>query len=87
MSYCFMREIICIRHITHDHIVTPDIDLHIPGGTAWYFAWGMHALAASDSEPLSNCSSSKVPPTATFTTVARVITFRGISWRSFSLKT
>ena len=48
-----MREIICIGHITHDHIVTPDIDLHIPGGTAWYFAWGMHALAASDPEPCS----------------------------------
>lgn len=43
-----MREIICIGHITHDHILTPDIDLHIPGGTAWYFAWGMQALAASD---------------------------------------
>ena len=48
-----MREIICIGHITHDHIVTPDIDLHIPGGTAWYFAWGMHALAASDPAPCS----------------------------------
>ena len=48
-----MREIICIGHITHDHIVTPDINLHIPGGTAWYFAWGMHALAASDPEPCS----------------------------------
>ncbi len=48
-----MREIICIGHITHDHIVTPDIDLHIPGGTAWYFAWGMQALADSDPEPCS----------------------------------
>ena len=48
-----MREIICIGHITHDHIVTPDIDLHIPGGTAWYFAWGMQALAASDPNPCS----------------------------------
>ena len=48
-----MREIICIGHITHDHIVTPDIDLHIPGGTAWYFAWGMQALAASDPNPSS----------------------------------
>lgn len=48
-----MREIICIGHITHDHIVTPDIDLHIPGGTAWYFAWGMQALAASDTNESS----------------------------------
>ncbi len=48
-----MREIICIGHITHDHIVTPLIDLHIPGGTAWYFAWGMHALAQSDDAPVS----------------------------------
>ena len=48
-----MREIICIGHITHDHIVTPDIDLHIPGGTAWYFAWGMQSLASSDSNPCS----------------------------------
>ena len=51
--YCFMREIICIGHITHDHIVTPDIDLHIPGGTAWYFAWGMQALADSDTNESS----------------------------------
>ena len=48
-----MREIICIGHITHDHIVTPDIDLHIPGGTAWYFAWGMQALADSDANESS----------------------------------
>jgi sugar/nucleoside kinase (ribokinase family) len=48
-----MREIICIGHITHDHIVTPDIDLHIPGGTAWYFAWGMQALADSDTNESS----------------------------------
>ncbi len=48
-----MREIICIGHITHDHIVTPDIDLHIPGGTAWYFAWGMQALVDSDTNESS----------------------------------
>ena len=48
-----MREIICIGHITHDHIVTSDIDLHIPGGTAWYFAWGMQALADSDTNESS----------------------------------
>ena len=37
----------CIGHITHDHIITPALDLHCPGGTAWYFAWGMHALCSS----------------------------------------
>lgn len=42
-----MSTLICIGHITHDRILTPTLDLHIPGGTAWYFAWGMHALISS----------------------------------------
>lgn len=37
-------KIILIGHITHDHIVTPDIDLHIPGGTAWYAGWALRNL-------------------------------------------
>lgn len=40
-------KIILIGHITHDHIVTPNIDLHIPGGTAWYAGWAMHHLLSS----------------------------------------
>lgn len=39
-----MPNIIVIGHITHDHIITPDINLHIPGGTAWYAAWCLHHL-------------------------------------------
>lgn len=39
--------IILIGHITHDHIITPDLDLHQPGGTAWYAAWALHHLLVS----------------------------------------
>lgn len=39
--------IILLGHITHDHIITPDLDLHQPGGTAWYAAWAMHHLLGS----------------------------------------
>jgi len=39
--------IILIGHITHDHIITPNIDLHIPGGTVWYAGWALHHLMIS----------------------------------------
>lgn len=39
--------LLCIGHITHDRIVTPTLDLHCPGGTSWYFAWGIHSLITS----------------------------------------
>lgn len=37
-------DIICIGHITHDHIVTPESDLHMPGGTSFYFSYGLRHL-------------------------------------------
>lgn len=37
-------NIILIGHITHDHIITPELDLHIPGGTAWYAGWALQHL-------------------------------------------
>ena len=37
-------NIILIGHITHDHIITPELDLHIPGGTAWYAGWALRHL-------------------------------------------
>ncbi|MCC8071756.1 MAG: PfkB family carbohydrate kinase [Bacteroidales bacterium] len=37
-------EICCIGHITLDKIVTPRITKYMPGGTAYYFAHGIHCL-------------------------------------------
>lgn len=37
-------DICCIGHITHDKIVTPKQTVHMPGGTAFYFAHGISAL-------------------------------------------
>lgn len=31
-------EICCIGHITHDKVITPKFEAHMPGGTAYYFA-------------------------------------------------
>ena len=42
-----MTDIICIGHITHDRIVTPDRDVHMPGGTSYYFSYGLRHLMAS----------------------------------------
>lgn len=43
---------ICIGHITHDRIVTPTLDRHCPGGTSWYYGWGMFWLNASAPQPV-----------------------------------
>lgn len=42
-----MTDIICIGHITHDRIVTPERDVHMPGGTAYYFSYGLRHLLGS----------------------------------------
>lgn len=39
-----MHDICCIGHITHDHIITPHSDIHLPGGTSYYFSCGIQAL-------------------------------------------
>lgn len=39
-----MTDICCIGHITHDHIVTPQSDVHMPGGTSYYFTHGIARL-------------------------------------------
>lgn len=39
-----MIDICCIGHITHDRIVTPATDVHIPGGTTYYFTHGISRL-------------------------------------------
>ncbi len=40
-----MPDICCIGHITHDKVITPKFEAHMPGGTAYYFA---KALARFD---------------------------------------
>ena len=39
-----MYDICCIGHLTRDHIVTPDSDIYMPGGTSYYVSLGMVAL-------------------------------------------
>ena len=41
-----MKDILCIGHITHDHIVTPATPdgVDCAGGTAYYVAWAMSRL-------------------------------------------
>ena len=37
-------DIVCIGHITHDRIVTPEREVHMPGGTSFYFSYGINHL-------------------------------------------
>ena len=39
-----MVDIVCIGHITQDHIITPSLDYFAPGGTAYYISVGMNNL-------------------------------------------
>ena len=39
-----MIDICCIGHITHDRIITPGTDVHIPGGASYYFTHGISHL-------------------------------------------
>jgi len=43
------KDILCIGHITHDRIITPDMPngVDCAGGTAYYVAWAMHHLPQS----------------------------------------
>lgn len=38
------KDIICIGHITKDRIVTPEMDIYMPGGTTFYFTNGIRHL-------------------------------------------
>lgn len=40
-----MKQICCIGHITLDRVITPEADVFMPGGTAWYFSKAIHQLA------------------------------------------
>lgn len=39
-----MIDICCIGHITHDRIITPTSDIHMPGGASFYFTHGISHL-------------------------------------------
>lgn len=39
-----MKDICCIGHITLDRVITPQKTVHMPGGTSYYFAEGIHRL-------------------------------------------
>lgn len=38
------KDIICIGHITKDKIVTPRTEVYMPGGTSFYFSYGINNL-------------------------------------------
>lgn len=38
------NKLCCIGHITHDQIITPEAETHLPGGTAYYFAHAIYHL-------------------------------------------
>lgn len=40
-----MYNICCIGHITLDRVITPEADVFMPGGTAWYFSKAIQHLA------------------------------------------
>ncbi|MBD5204131.1 MAG: ribokinase [Bacteroidales bacterium] len=40
--------ICCIGHITLDRVITPEFDLYMPGGTAYYFAKALESLDHRD---------------------------------------
>lgn len=45
-----MIDICCIGHITHDHIITPNENVHQPGGATYYFS---HAINNMEKSTLS----------------------------------
>ncbi len=44
-----MLDICCIGHITLDKIVTPTQEVFMPGGTSFYFSYGINSLFQSES--------------------------------------
>lgn len=38
------QDIICIGHITKDKIVTPKAEIYMPGGSSFYFSYGINHL-------------------------------------------
>lgn len=38
------QDIVCIGHITKDRIVTPKAEVYMPGGTSFYFSYGINNL-------------------------------------------
>lgn len=51
-----MKTITCIGHITRDHIVTPTSDVFMPGGTTYYFSYGINALLKSSPRSAASVS-------------------------------
>lgn len=43
----YMKDIVCIGHITLDRIVTPQKEVYMPGGTTFYFSHGINSLLKS----------------------------------------
>lgn len=58
-----MNKICCIGHITHDKIITPTAETHLPGGTAYYFAHAMYHLnGGKDFELVTSLASADMQP-------------------------
>lgn len=49
-----MLDICCIGHITLDKIVTPNQEVYMPGGTSFYFSYGIFSLFQSAASSKTN---------------------------------
>lgn len=56
-----MIDICCVGHITLDKITTPTLTQFMPGGTAYYFAEGIHHLGARSFQLVTAVGESELP--------------------------
>lgn len=56
-----MIDICCVGHITLDKITTPTLTKFMPGGTAYYFAEGIHNLGARNFQLVTAVGESELP--------------------------
>ena len=79
-----MIDICCIGHITHDRVITPHSDVHMPGGTSFYFTHGIsHLLQGNVSYKLITSLAEE-----DMQAVRDILSERGdsISWRKLDLE-
>lgn len=52
------KDICCVGHITRDHIITPDNDFFLSGGTSFYFSYALRALGCENFSLVTSLASS-----------------------------
>lgn len=56
-----VTEICCIGHITHDKVITPKFEAHMPGGTAYYFAKALKNFDHNGFKLVTSLGESEMP--------------------------